>query len=133
MPETRYDFSNSGPCHKKIKDMIGYARPMIARWPPFYKYTLGEQIMNEMLNMLRLVTKAELRYMNKTTLAELDTSKAVLNDFVEEANSTIFTDRKGEKRRLLTDHSYGVWSEKICEIGKIIGGWTESVKDRHNR
>ena len=106
---------------------------MIARWPPFYKYTLGEQIMNEMLNMLRLVTKAELRYMNKTTLAELDTSKAVLNDFVEEANSTIFTDRKGEKRRLLTDHSYGVWSEKICEIGKIIGGWTESVKDRHNR
>ena len=127
-----YDADKIGPCCQKIDDMIGYARPIIARWPPFHKYTLGEDIMKEMLNMLRLATKARLRYMNKSTLSELDTSKAILEVFVKQANSVIFTDRKGQTRRLITDQNYGTWSKKIDEIGRLIGGWIESVKNRKN-
>ena len=127
-----YDADTIGPCCQKIDDMIGYARPIIARWPPFHRYTLGEDIMKEMLNMLRLATKARLRYMNKSTLSELDTSKAILEVFVKQANSVIFTDRKGQTRRLITDQNYGTWSEKIDEIGRLIGGWIESVKNRKN-
>ena len=130
--ETKYDTKNPGPCCKKIDDMIQYARPIIERWPPFHKYTLGEDIMNEMYTMLRLATKARLRYMNKSTLTDLDTSKAILEIFVQQANNIVFTDRKGNKRRLLTDHSYGVWAEKITEIGMLIGGWINSVSGRKN-
>ena len=126
------DYTNPGPCCQKIDDMIQYARPIIERWPPFHKYTLGEDIMQEMYTMLRLATKARLRYMNKSTLADLDTSKAMLDVFVRQANNIKFTDRKGVERRLLTDRSYGVWSGLIDEIGQLIGGWIKSVSGRRN-
>lgn len=132
MSENKYDASNPGPCCQKIDDMIQYARPMIDRWPRLYRETIGKEIMQEMYTMLRLATRARLRYMNKSTLTDLDTSKAILDIFVQQANKTIFTDRKGNERRLLTDHSYGVWSGHIAEIGRLIGGWMNAVKDRRN-
>ena len=46
--------------------------------------------------MLRLATKARLRYMNKSTLADLDTSKAMLDVFVRQANNIKFTEADGE-------------------------------------
>lgn len=130
MPEFKYDRSNPGPCCQKIDDMIQYARPIVERWPSFYKRSLGVDIMQEMYTMLRLATKARLRYMNKSTLADLDTSKAVLDIFIQQANKIIFTDKSGKTRRLLTDQSYGEWSKKIDEIGALIGGWMNSVSGR---
>lgn len=132
MQDIKYSSSNPGPCCQKIEDMINYARPMISRWPPFHRYTLGEDIMREMYMMLRLATKARLRYMNKSTLAELDTSKAVLEVLVRSANGVVFTDRNGCKRRLITDRGFGEWTARITEIGALIGGWMSSVKDRRN-
>jgi len=130
MSENRYDSSNPGPCVQKIKDLMKHVRPMIERWPAFHKYTLGEEIMKEMLLMLRLSTKARLHFMNQTTLKDLYTSKEVLKALTDEANGTIFTDKSGKERRLLTDHAYGVWAGMIDEIGRLIWGWMESVKDR---
>jgi hypothetical protein len=130
MPEFKYDKSNPGPCCQKIDDMIQYARPIVERWPSFHKRSLGVDIMQEMYTMLRLATKARLRYMNKSTLADLDTSKAVLDIFIQQANKIIFTDKSGKTRRLLTDQSYGEWSKKIDEIGALIGGWMNSVSGR---
>lgn len=130
MPEFKYDRSNPGPCCQKIDDMIQYARPIVERWPSFHKRSLGVDIMQEMYTMLRLATKARLRYMNKSTLADLDTSKAVMDIFIQQANKIIFTDKSGKTRRLLTDQSYGEWSKKIDEIGALIGGWMNSVSGR---
>lgn len=130
MPEFKYDRSNPGPCCQKIDDMIQYARPIVERWPSFHKRSLGVDIMQEMYTMLRLATKARLRYMNKSTLADLDTSKAVLDIFIQQANKIIFTDKSGKTRRLLTDQSYGELSKKIDEIGALIGGWMNSVSGR---
>ena len=130
MPEFKYDRSNPGPCCQKIDDMIQYARPIVERWPSFHNRSLGVDIMQEMYTMLRLATKARLRYMNKSTLADLDTSKAVLDIFIQQANKIIFTDKSGKTRRLLTDQSYGEWSKKIDEIGALIGGWMNSVSGR---
>lgn len=130
MPEFKYDRSNPGPCCQKIDDMIQYARPIVERWPSFHKRSLGVDIMQEMYTMLRLATKARLRHMNKSTLADLDTSKAVLDIFIQQANKIIFTDKSGKTRRLLTDQSYGEWSKKIDEIGALIGGWMNSVSGR---
>ena len=132
MSDFKYDAAYPGPCCQKIDDMIQYARPIIERWPPFHKYTIGEDIMQEMYTMLRLATKARLRYMNKSTLGDLDVSKAVLDVFVRQANNIKFRDRGGYERRLLTDHSYGVWSGLIDEIGRLIGGWSKSVAGRRN-
>lgn len=132
MSEMKYDTSNPGPCCQRIDDMIQYGRPIIEHWPRFYRDTVGKQIMDEMLTMLRLATKARLKYMNKSTLGDLDTSKEIVLILIGQANRIVFQDRKGKQRRLLTDHSYGHWSEQIVEIGRLIGGWMNSVSDRKN-
>ena len=132
MPDFTYSVANPGPCCQKIDDMIQFARPIVERWPAFHKYTIGEDIMQEMYTMLRLATKARLRYMNKTTLQDLDTSKAILEVFVRQANNVIFNDRSGKQRRLLNDHSCGVWLEQIAEIGCLIGGWLQAVSGRRS-
>lgn len=130
MAEPKYDAKNPGPCCQKIDDMICWARPIVERWPSFHKRSLGVDIMQEMYTMLRLATKARLKYMNKSTLGDLDTSKAVLDVLIQQANKTVFTAKNGQERRLLTDQSYGVWSEKIAEIGRLIGAWIQSVSGR---
>ena len=121
------DFGYIGPTCQKIEDMIAFARPIIGRWPPFYRYTLGEDIYRQMIQLLRLATKARLKYYNKTTLQELDTEKEILKVFIRQANKTAFTDKSGNDRKLLSDHTYGVWAEKLVEIGRLIGGWIQGV------
>lgn len=128
MSEPQYTNANPGPCCQKIEDMILYSSDVIGKWPAFYKYTIGEEIYREMLLMLRLANKARLRHMNKSTLADLDTSKAQVDALVRVANRTVFTDKSGKPRRLLRDQSFGVWSDKIDEIGRLIGGWLNSTK-----
>lgn len=125
------DFGYIGPTCQKIEDMIAFASPIIGRWPPFYRYTLGEDVYRQMIQLLRLATKARLKYYNKTTLQELDTEKEILKVFVRQANATEFCDKKGEKRKLLSDHTYGVWAEKLTEIGKLIGGWIQGINKKN--
>ena len=127
------DYDKIGPCCQKIEDMMRYASDVIDHWPPYHKYTDGEEIRRQMLLLLRLATKARLRYYNKTTLSELDTEKEVLKAFIRTANATVFSDKKGQRRRLLSDHSFGVWSEMINEIGKLIGGWIQTVSKSHTK
>ena len=123
------DFSNIGPTCQKIADMQKHGREIIARWPRFYRDDLGADIKKEIREMLRLATKARLRHHNKTTLAELDTQKELLKVLLLEANGTEFRDKSGEKRKLLSDHSYGVWSRMVVEIGKLIGGWLNAIEE----
>lgn len=69
------DFSNIGPTCQKIADMMQFGREIVDKWPRFYRDDLGLDIKREMREMLRLATKARLKYYNKTTLQELDTKK----------------------------------------------------------
>ena len=46
------DFGYIGPTCQKIEDMIAFARPIIGRWPPFYRYTLGEDVYRQMIQLL---------------------------------------------------------------------------------
>lgn len=122
-----HNFSDIGPTCLKIEDMIDFARPIIQRWPPFYRYTLGEEIYRQMITLLRLATKARLKHYGKTTLQELDTEKEILKVFIRQANRAEYTDKSGKQRKVLSDHTYGVWSEKMVEIGRLIGGWIQSI------
>lgn len=122
------NFSDIGPTCLKIEDMIDFARPIIQRWPPFYRYTLGEDIYRQMITLLRLATKARLKHYSKTTLQELDTEKEILKVFIRQANRAEYTDKSGKQRNVLSDHTYGVWSEKMVEIGRLIGGWIQSIR-----
>lgn len=127
------NFGNIGPTCQKIADMIEYGRPIVARWPRFYRDDLGRDIKQHMREMLRLATKARLRYYNKTTLAELDVEKEMLKIALREANRSTFKDKSGRERQLLSDQSYGVWSERIVEIGSMIGGWMRAINESRDK
>lgn len=128
------DYQSIGPTCVKIADMLQYGREIVDRWPRFYRDDLGADIKRQMREMLRLATKARLKYYNKTTLTDLDTEKEILKMYLREANNTTFRAKNGDVRKLLSDHSYGVWSEKLVEIGKLIGGWIQAInKDKNSK
>lgn len=119
---------------QKVEDMIDYAAPLIDRWPKLYKHTLGERIMDKMYQLSEICTAAELKYYKKTTLQELDIQNHMLQKLVRRAARTEYSMRQKDgtqgKRFLLNGQHYSVWSEKITEIGKLIGGWMKSVAER---
>ena len=127
------DYKNIGPTCIKIADMMKYGREIVGRWPRFYRDDLGIDIKRQMREMLRLATKARLKYYSKTTLQELDTEKEILKVYLREANGTTIKTKTGETRKLISDHSYGVWSEQVVEIGKLIGGWISAVSGNSAR
>lgn len=124
----------SGATSQKIEDMIDYAGPLIERWPKVHKLTLGVRILNKMYDMAELATAADLKYFNKSTLRDLDIANHCLMKLVRRANRIKYKTRAkdGTEKEivLLNSQHYETWARMIVEIGHLIGGWMEKVKDR---
>lgn len=114
---------------QKVEDMIDYAMPIIERWPKLHRYTLGERITNQMYDIAELCTAAQMKYYKKTTMQEIDIKKAQLLQMVRRANRIEYQAKDG-KRRLLNVQHYEVWSAKIIEIGRMLGGWMKAISER---
>ena len=124
---------------QKIEDMIDYQDEVIAKWPKFHKYTLGERITDQAYTIADLCEHANRHYYKKNTMQEIDVKLAQLMRMVRRANRRTYQktvkDRKtGEQKtitlQLLDNHKYNVWSEKITEIGKMLGGWMKATGGR---
>ena len=88
---------------------------------------LADILRDSMLEMYRLATRLERKYYKKTTLEDLDIELAVLKEFVIVASDK---DYRGQKYAPpLTLHQREVWSSFNKEIGCMIGGYMESVKN----
>lgn len=119
---------------QKIEDMIDYATPAIQRWPKLFRYTLGERILNQMYTIAELTEAANRKYYKKNTMQEIDVKLAQLMRMVRRAARTecrAGTDSE-KSYKLVDGHKYEVWSGKIIEIGKMLGGWMKSA-GFHNR
>jgi len=115
---------------EKIEDMIDYAEDTVQSWPPLFQKTLGTRILNKCYEMSDQCESANNEYYKKTTkIRQLDEMNRAVQRMVRRANRTIHIDRKKHRRELLNLHKYLVWSGKLTEIGKMIGGWIEwSIK-----
>lgn len=115
---------------QKVEDMIDYADPIIQRWPNVYKYSLGERMLSLMYEISELCTAAELKHFKKTTLTDIDIKKAQLQKLVRRAHRTKYRDKGNNEKQLLATQNYETWSAKLVEIGRILGGWISTVKER---
>ena len=97
---------------EKLSDMIEYAYPILAQFPKSEKYTLVADIKHIMLDALKLCVKVGKKKSKKTALYDLDVEIATLKRFI----------RISKNLKFLSMHHYEVWSEKVAEIGKMIGG-----------
>lgn len=102
---------------QKILDMMEYGYKALAQYPKAEKYALATDMKHSMDILLERSIEAQKKYYKKTTLQELDVEIAKLKAYI----------RLSFNLRFLPPQKYEVWSEKMNEIGKMLGGWLKSV------
>lgn len=93
-----------------------YAYLALAQYPKSEKFALASDIKRCMDLMLELTIEAQKKYYKKTTLRDLDIEVAKLKVYIRLSYSLHFIPLK----------KYEVWSGKVVEIGKMLGGWIQS-------
>lgn len=102
---------------QKIMDMMEYAYPALAQYPKSEKFALVTDIKHCMDAMLERCIEAQKHYYKKNTLQMLDVEIMKLRAYLRLSHTLHFLPTK----------KYEVWSGKVVEIGKMLGGWLKSV------
>lgn len=103
---------------QKVEDMMNYAYPLIKKWSIADKYTIGNDLMACMKNMLRLSVDIREKYYKKTTLGDFDRENKTLQEFIKVAY---------DLKILKGMSSYKEWTKRSVEIGRMIGGFINTV------
>lgn len=102
---------------QKIFDMMEYAYPALAQFPKSEKFALVSDIKHSMDILLERCIEAQKKYHKKTTLQDMDVEIMKLRAYI----------RLSFRLGFLPQKKYEVWSEKVVEIGKMLGGWIKAV------
>lgn len=108
---------------QKIIDMMEYAYGALAQFPKSEKFALVTDIKHSMDILLSRCIEAQKRYYKKTTLQDMDVEVMKLRAYI----------RLSFQLGFLPVKKYEIWSEKMVEIGKMLGGWIKSVKESNSR
>ena len=103
---------------QKITDMMEYAYVALRQFPKSERYAMATDMKRCMDEILRLAIRARKRYYKKTTLEDMD---------IEIANLRVLI-RLAYRLRFIDMQKYEVWSGKVDEIGKMLGGWLKTVR-----
>ena len=103
---------------QKVEDMIDYAYPLIKKWSVSDKYAIGNDLMDCMKKLLRLSVDIREKYYKKTTLGDFDRENKTLQEFIKVAYDLNIL--KGLS-------SYKEWNRRSEEIGRMIGGFINTV------
>lgn len=118
--ENRHETAEKLMIRQKHTDMMLYAYPVLAQYPKSEKFSMCADIKHVMDQMLELIIEAEKKYFKKTTLQDLDVEIAKLKAYI----------RLSFDLRFISTHTYEVWSAKVVEIGKMLGGWMKAVNQK---
>lgn len=105
---------------EKTKEMITYGNQALLSFPKCERFSLVVDIKRCMYEIMRLCIVANKKYYKKTTLQDLDIEIEVLRGFLAYAVSPGV--------QYLSIRKYEIWSKKVNELGKILGGWIKSQK-----
>lgn len=94
----------------KVEDMIVYGNICLKQFPKHERYALASEIRLCMYRILGIVIETNHKHYKKTTLTELDIEVDKLRSYL----------------RLSVD-KYGNWAAMVDEIGRMVGGWIQSV------
>ncbi len=102
---------------QKIYDMMVYAYPVLAQFPKSEKFALAADIKRNMDILMERCIEAKKKYFKKSTLQEMDVANEKIQVYI----------RLAFDLKYISMHRYRVWSDKLVEIGKMIGGWIKAV------
>lgn len=105
---------------QKIFDMMEYGYLALAQFPKSEKFALVTDIKHSMNVLLERCIEAQKKYHKKTTLQDMDVELMKLRAYIRLSFQLGFLPMK----------KYEVWSEKLVEIGKMLGGWLKTVNSK---
>jgi len=104
----------------KVYDFVLWLLPKVENFPRAHRFTVGERLSTDGLELL-------------TTLVEAAYSRdkdELLQRANRKINSTRYLLRLAKDLKLMSMDAYGFSAEKLDEIGRMVGGWTEPEQHR---
>lgn len=112
---------NDGDCLQilqKIEDMIAYSYPIMEKWSVREMRAIGNRIFDCMNDMTEYATSVRYGFYKKTDISALDKRNHHLQTYIKVAYKV---------KALKGLSSYKEWTRRSEEIGKMIGGFINSV------
>lgn len=120
--------------NKKYMEFVKLLNIYLNHFPRHEKYALSNRIRNTAYEVYDLITEAQKRYFKKTTLTDLDIihekmrMQLALANELGYFNYTAGKEAK-ESREELAQHRYLAISVMVDELGRMIGGWIQKIKE----
>ena len=101
----------------KLHLLLLYVVPQLGKFPRDQKFVLGDRIQVKLMEVQESCLRA---YYGKEKRGPLSEANMTLE-------STRHLIRLAHGLRLFSNHTYAVLSEKVDEVGRMIGGWLKSA------
>jgi hypothetical protein len=102
----------------KLRQLAAYERAALLQFPRTERHSICQDIRMTTRNIQRLISRCKKRYYKKTTLEDIDVELDLLRELVAESYES----------KYINVHKYEVWSRKINEIGKMVGGLIKALR-----
>ena len=98
---------------QKFYDFILWLYPIINKFPQKQRFVLGQQIQNELLEILKIIIEANQEIQRSAILKRMSISLDKLRILI----------RLSKDLRFISINQYQTAAEKINEIGRLLNGW----------
>lgn len=101
-------------------------------FPKHEKYALANRIRNTAYEVYDLISEGQKRYLKKTTLTSLDIIHEKLRMQLFLANELgyfKFSEGKTVETAQQEEHRYLTISAMVDELGRMVGGWIQKIKE----
>lgn len=121
---------------RRYIEMVRLLNLYLNHFPRHEKYGLCQMIRRVVYEVYALMIEGQKRYQKKTTLTNLDIRHEQLRMLIRlafELDYFEFRDGTQEKEdpQAMARKRYLAISERIDEIGRMIGGWVAADRDKH--
>jgi hypothetical protein len=104
----------------KAYDFVLWLLPKVEKFSRAYRYTVGERLTNNGLDLLLALVEA----------AYASNKSALLQQATGRVNGLRYLLRLSKDLKLMTVDSYAFGTERLDEIGRMAGGWLRAVTRR---
>ncbi len=101
----------------KLHELLLYSVPQLAKMPRDQKFLLGDRIETKMLEVLEHALRAYYRKDKRPHLIEANLTLEIIRHLVRIAYNL----------RAIPPKAYEVISERVNEIGRMVGGWLKAA------
>ena len=120
--------------NRKYMEFVKLLNIYLNHFPKHEKYALANRIRNTAYEIYDLISEAQKRYFKKTTLTDLDITHEKLRMQLCLANELgYFNFISGKEvkdpREDTAQHRYLAINTMVDELGRMIGGWIQKIKE----